>query len=105
MAIDPIDLLKFNLQERTYPYFTEEGELALLLEANGGSVSKASYQGCLLKAEAEDSMEVTGVKLSSNRDYWITLANKYLLDVKAEEAAAKAASNVYITSRQRSDGC
>jgi hypothetical protein len=104
MAATPLELLKFNLQERTYPYFQDD-ELQMLLDSNDNRLSKASYKGCLLKAEAADKMEISGIKLNSNREYWLTLAQQYLSDVKAEDLLANAEKNVYITSRQRSDGC
>ena len=101
----PLEILKFNLQERSYPHF-DDAELSLLLEKNNNSMGKASYEGCLMKAEAEDKMEVSGIKLNSNRDYWLTLANKFLADVNAEiEAAKPISSSGYITSRGRADGC
>lgn len=90
MATD-LAKLKFNLQEREYPYFTDE-DLQMLLENNDLNVKKASYQGCLMKASANDGMEVAGIKLSSNRDYWLTLAKQF-----------NSGSN-YKTSMQRADG-
>lgn len=73
---EPLDILKFNLQEKQYPYFSDD-ELALLLENNDDDVKRASYQGCIMKAAADDSLEVSGVKLESNREYWLTLAKQF----------------------------
>lgn len=92
-----LDILKFNLQERTYPYFTDD-ELQMLLDTSNNDINKASYRGCLLKAEAADGVEVKGVVLGSNRAYWLTLAQNY----KDEVDKLK---NAYITSRVRADGC
>lgn len=89
----PLELIKFNLQEREYPYF-EDKELEILLESNDNDVKKASYQGCLLKAAADDKLEISGVKLSSNREYWLTLA----------ETFREKESFNYKTSMQRVDG-
>ena len=89
----PLELIKFNLQEREYPYFEDE-ELEILLESNDNDVKKASYQGCLLKAAADDKLEVSGVKLSSNREYWLTLA----------ETFREKESFNYKTSMRRVDG-
>jgi hypothetical protein len=110
MAATPIELLKFNLQEKTYPYFTDDTDLNLLLEANGNNVLKASYKGCLLKAAADDGLEISGVKLDSNRQYWITLAESFQTEWEAQIAEEIAAANKlsdtgYITSRGRADGC
>lgn len=93
MDITPIEILKFNLQEREYPYF-EDNELQLLLETNDNDINKASYKGCLLKAAADDKLEVAGVKLESNRSYWLTLAESF----KPEKTYN------YITSMKRADG-
>lgn len=92
MAATSIEILKFNLQEREYPYF-EDNELQLLLETNDNDINKASYRGCLLKAAADDKLEVAGVKLESNRAYWLTLAETF----KPEEKYN------YKTSMRRAD--
>lgn len=77
----PLEILKFNLQEKQYPYF-EDKELELLLEINN-YVEKASYKGCILKAIADDGIEVAGVKLQSNRAYWLTLAEHFKEEQKS----------------------
>lgn len=71
-----VEMLKFNLQEREYPYFSDE-ELNLLLETNDNDIKKASYQGCIMKANADDKLEVAGIKLESNRQYWLTLSQQF----------------------------
>jgi len=93
MALTALEVLKFNLQEREYPYFDDK-ELKLLLEANDNDALKASHQGCLLKATADDKIEVAGVKLSSNRDYWITLAEAFKV---------KVTTSGYKTTMKRAD--
>ena len=91
----PLEILKFNLQEKEYPYF-EDSDLQLLLDTHSGDITKASYKGCLLKAAADDAMTVSGIKLESNRAYWLTLAETF----KAEITKV-----MYSTSRKRVDGC
>lgn len=76
MSATPLEILKFNLQEREYPYF-EDDELQMLLDTQDNDVNKASYKGCLMKANADDKLEVAGVKLESNRQYWLTLAETF----------------------------
>jgi hypothetical protein len=100
MASTPLEILKFNLQERTYPYFNDS-ELEMLLATNDNDVKKASYKGCLLKASADDAMTVNGIKLESNREYWLTLAETF----KSEIASSTTTSTGYIASRRRVDGC
>lgn len=90
MASD-LEILKFNLQEKEYPYFDDE-DLRLLLDKSNGDIQAASYEGCLKKAAADDKLEISGIKLSSNREYWLTLAKQF-----------KPAPN-YITSMNRADG-
>lgn len=95
-SLDEIKLLeelKFNLQEREYPYFSDS-ELQLLLKQYDNNVQKASYKGCVLKAAADDKLEIAGVKLSSNREYWLTLAMEF----------QEKESYNYKTSMQRVDG-
>ncbi|NFR85394.1 MULTISPECIES: hypothetical protein [unclassified Clostridium] len=92
-----IEILKFNLQEREYPYF-EDSELQLLLDTHDGDVMRASYKGCLLKAAADDAMTVSGIKLESNRSYWLTLAETFKNEIKVNKPA-------YVVSRRRVDGC
>lgn len=96
----PLEILKFNLQEREHPYF-EDDDLNLLLESNDNNINKASYKGCLLKANADDKLEVAGVKLSSNRQYWLGLAEEYK---KAYESSLSGITTGYKTSMKRVDG-
>jgi hypothetical protein len=90
MASD-LNILKFNLQEKEYPYFDDE-DLQLLLDKNNGDVQAASYEGCMKKAVADDSLTLSDIKLTSNREYWLSLAKQF-----------KPAPN-YITSMKRADG-
>lgn len=90
---EPIEVLKFNLQERQYPYFTDE-ELNVLLETSDNDISKASHKGCLMKANADDWINLGPLKTESNRDYWLTLAESF---------KPKQTYN-YITSMKRADG-
>lgn len=97
----PLEILKFNLQEKEYSYF-EESDLNLLLETNDNNIYKASYKGCLLKANSDDKLEVSGVKLSSNREYWLGLAEEYK---KAyENSLGKIVPTGYKMSMKRIDG-
>lgn len=86
-----LDILKFNLQEKEYPYFDNE-DLQILLDKNNGDLQAASYEGCMKKAAADDKLEIPGIKLSSNREYWLALAKQF-----------KPAPS-YITSMKRADG-
>lgn len=90
MATD-LDILKFNLQEKEYPYFDDE-DLQLLLDKNSGDVQTASYEGCMKKAVADDALIISGITLKSNREYWLGLAQQFKTKTQ------------YITSMNRADG-
>lgn len=89
----PLHVLKFNLQERQFPYFSDE-ELEILLENNNSDIKKASYQGCIMKAQADDGVNLGPLKTESNRNYWLTLADSF----KPKETYK------YNTSMKRVDG-
>lgn len=76
MAVSNLDILKFNLQEKEYPYFDDE-DLQLLLDKNNGNIEAASYEGCMKKAVSDDALAVSGITLKSNREYWLTLAKQF----------------------------
>ncbi|HBJ2602287.1 TPA: hypothetical protein LA751_001566 [Clostridium botulinum] len=96
------NVLKFNLQERQYPYF-EDNELKILLENNDNNVLKASWKGCLLKATADDGTNLGPLKTESNRDYWLGLAEQYKSDY--ERSLSGNRNNIgYKTSMKRVDG-
>lgn len=90
---EPIEVLKFNLQERQYPYF-QDIELNVLLETSDNDINEASYKGCLMKANADDAINLGPLKTESNRDYWLTLAESF---------KPKPTYN-YITIMKRVDG-
>lgn len=69
-----LDMLKFNLQEETYPYFTDK-QLSILL-SQYGSVNKASYEGCLIKAR-NDSVSLGPINTVSNEKYWLRMAKRF----------------------------
>jgi hypothetical protein len=98
MATTDLQKLKFNLQESQYPYFSDI-DLELLLEQYS-TVPAASYQGCLLKASV-DSIEVSGVKIPSNRDYWLKLAEGYKEMISS--TVNGTAGGGYSNSMRRSD--
>ena len=100
----PIDVLKFKLQERVYPYFEEE-ELIILLEECGDNINLAAYKGCLQKAVADDETKIGSITLKSNRDYWLGLAEDYKAqyeeEMKAERIALQGYAGKYKTRMER----
>lgn len=88
----PLEVLKFNLQERQFPYFNDQ-ELQMLLDNNEEDIKEASYHGCIMKAQ-EDGLNIGPLKTESNKEYWLNLAESF---------KPKKAYN-YITSMKRADG-
>lgn len=83
--MDSFDMLKFNLQEEKYPYFSED-ELETLLETYP-DVNQATYEGCLIKS-ADDSVKLGPITIPDNSKYWLTRAahfrQKYLQSVRSK---------------------
>lgn len=99
-----LEKLKFNLQERQYPYFDDD-ELQLLLENNNNNVLKSSFKGCLLKANADDGLTIDTLKFNSNREYWLGLAEQYQDEFnKSSINISTSTTGYYPTSMKRVDG-
>lgn len=71
---EELKLLKFNLQEKQFPYFSEE-DLKLLLEQYP-DVNEATYEGCLIKAQ-DDSVKLGPIDTPSNEAYWLRRAKHF----------------------------
>ena len=84
--MEDLEKLKFNLQEKQFPYF-EDSELEFLLEEYT-TVNKASYEGCLIKAH-DDSVKLGPIDTPSNEGYWLRRAQHFLKKVKQEERQLK----------------
>lgn len=74
--MDKMEQLKFNLREKQCPYF-EDAELDQLLEMNNGDVTKASYQGLLIKAEVT-GLNVSGLTTKDSSSYFKMLASNFV---------------------------
>lgn len=69
--------LRFNLcEESDGDYFSSE-ELLMLLERNGGSVRKASYEG-LIRKSMDTSIQVAGLATKDTGRYFRSLASNYI---------------------------
>lgn len=76
MKLTPIEELKFNLQEtKGCAYFTD-AELGILLAQNKGNVKKASYVGCMIKAES-NAIKLGPIDIESNEAYWLRQARRF----------------------------
>ena len=69
-----IEILKFNLQEENFPYFSDD-QLNFLL-AQHKTVKEASYQGCMIKAQ-DDSVKLGSINTVSNEKYWLRRARMF----------------------------
>ncbi|MDS1004936.1 hypothetical protein P9J83_15740 [Clostridium sporogenes] len=106
MALTPLEILKINLNENQYPVFNDE-ELENLLIVNDNNVLKASWRGCLMKANTDKRIKVGPIEVeNADPDYWNNLAAMYQSDYLQEQSnlnPSKCAG--YKTSMRRADGC
>ena len=74
MALTSLETLKINLNESQYPVFSDE-ELENLLAVNDNNVLKASWKGCLMKANTNSKIKVGPIEIeNADPDYWTNLA-------------------------------
>lgn len=74
--MDLVTQLRFNLRELDDPYFTD-AEINHLLEKNNNDVEKATYEGLLIKSEDDSIALPGGLRVPSNKNYWLNLAKRY----------------------------
>lgn len=105
MSLTALELLKINLNESQYPVF-RDSELENLLAANDNNVNKASWRGCLMKANTDSKIKVGPIEIeNADPDYWNNLASIYQADYLAEQVKLNSTvSSGYKTSMQRVDG-
>lgn len=106
MTFTPLEILKVNLNESQYPIFSDE-ELQNLLEVNDNNVLKASWRGCLMKANTDKKITVGPIEIeNADPDYWNNLASIYQADYLEEQSKLNPIVNTgYKTSMRRADGC
>lgn len=98
--VDSLQLLKLLLQEKKYPYFSDE-ELTLMLESNNNDVYATASKLCLMKADGDKKVKVGPIEIEGpGSEYWINLSKDY-----EKKAASKVVNGgAYKTSMRRSDG-
>lgn len=74
--MDSLEVLKLNIMEKQYPYFTDE-ELLQRLELNNGDVRQTSYDCLIIKAEST-GLSVSGLTTKDSSSYFKMLASKYV---------------------------
>lgn len=104
MALTSLDVLKINLNESKYPVFSDE-ELNNLLEVNDNNVLKASWRGCIMKANVKKKIKVGPIESeNASPDYWNSLASIYQADYFLEQENLKPIKSIgYKTSMRRAD--
>ena len=70
-----LKILKANLREEEYPFFSEE-ELERIYAECGCDVAEATYRALLIKAES-DKLQLSDMTVESSRKYWLSLAALY----------------------------
>lgn len=105
MILTPLDTLKINLNESQYPVFSDE-ELENLLAVNDNNVLKASWRGCLMKANTDSKIKVGPIEIeNADPDYWNNLATMYQDEYLEEQKKLNQGLGVFKTSMRRADGC
>ncbi|MBR2476829.1 MAG: hypothetical protein IKB50_01695 [Clostridia bacterium] len=70
-----LKILKANIRETDYPFFTEE-ELERIYADCNFDINEASYKALIIKAES-DKLILSDMTLESSRKYWLSLAALY----------------------------
>lgn len=107
MILTPLEILKINLNESQYPVFSDE-ELNNLLKVNDDNILKASWRGCIMKANVDKKIKIGPVEVeNADPDYWNNLASIYRDDYLKEQEDLKPKVKVtgYKTSMRRVDDC
>jgi hypothetical protein len=101
--LDDLTLLKLLIQEKKYPYFTDE-ELQGFLEINKGNVKETASKLCLMKADMEKSIKVGPITIENpSPEYWTNLSNQYLSEYQKDNSDTSTSSGYYNTSMKRAD--
>lgn len=69
-----LELLKFNLEEKRFPYFTDE-ELTMSLELYG-TVESATYNMALRKSQ-NTGFSASGLSVNDTSNYFKRIAARY----------------------------
>jgi hypothetical protein len=97
--LDDLTHLKLLIQEKKYPYFTDE-ELIGFLSINTGNVKVTASKLCLMKADMEKSIKVGPITIENpSPEYWTNLSNQYL----SESPIENTSNGYYNTSMKRAD--
>lgn len=100
--MDNLTLLKLLIQEKKYPYFTEE-ELNGYLQINNNDVNLTASQLCLMKADMEKTIKVGPITIENpDPAYWTNLSNQYAQNSQ-QSTDLNTLGGYYKTSMRRTD--
>ena len=89
-----LDKLKVYLQEKKYPYFSDK-DLLEILELNNNNVILAAIQGCILKSNEDEEVEIGPISIKgAGREYWLHLAEEYRTLLTPEEKPKKVKTSM-----------
>lgn len=97
--MDDLALLKLLIQEKKYPYFTDE-ELTGFLTVNGGNIKLTAAKLVLMKADGEKSIKLGPITIENpGPEYWNNLYKQYMSEYQQESSSR----GYYNTSMKRAD--
>lgn len=97
--MDDLTLLKLLIQEKKYPYFTDD-ELIGFLVINSNNVKLTAAKLVLMKADGEKSIKVGPITIENpGPEYWNNLSRQYISEYQQESVS----SGYYNTSMKRVD--
>ena len=101
-----------EIQTKRYPFLLQLHFLNTRFKSikkalvNDNNVLKASWRGCLMKANTDSKIKVGPIEIeNADPDYWNQLAETYKADYLEEQAKLNPTISGYKTSMRRADGC
>jgi hypothetical protein len=99
--LDDLTKLKLLIQEKKYPYFTDE-ELTNYLEIYS-DVNLTAAKLCLMKADMEKSIKVGPITIENPEpSFWINLSNQYMSEYQTSTGISTG-TGYYKSSMKRAD--
>lgn len=101
--MDEINLLKILLQEKKYPYFSDE-ELTTMLAANNKNVYLTASSLCVMKADNDKEITVGPITIKGpGADYWNNLSTQYAAIASKNSSSNGTITNGYKHRMNRAD--
>ncbi|WP_143314201.1 hypothetical protein [Clostridium sp. HBUAS56017] len=101
--MNDLNLLKILLQEKKYPYFSDE-ELTTLLAANNNNVYLTASSLCVMKADNDKEITVGPITIKGpGADYWTNLSTQYSAIASRTSSSNGSTTNGYKCRMNRMD--